>query len=255
MTVTSGSDQGAAQERGREPERPRRQANARAADRPAGSEQRRGSNPCRRFIEGPARRHRAAARVRRPAAGDPSRREVAIEEYRTVLAGDPNPETRHKLARLLAGDPTHVDEAVGEYRTLLNAEPEIPTGGTSTAAAAVGRSISERRCEGIPAPHRRAAGRSRGEAHARHAAHGEDPHSKERSPCTPTSSSSSPPTPRCVSSTPTCCRGPHRHADAIEQYRLLVKSDPQPETRYKLARMLARIASTSTRPSSSTTCC
>ena len=123
----------------------------------------------RRPAPAPAQRHRAPARVRRPAVG--RRDQPRGRDRRSTAPSSPairQPATRHKLARLLAGDPTHRDEAVEQYRTLIETDPGNPVWRDEYRQLLLSderyRGDADR---GIPAPRERAAGRPRGEAHAR----------------------------------------------------------------------------------------
>src|SRR4030095_9161204 len=53
---------------------------------------------------------------------DPAHRAEATEQYRILMKGQPQSETRYKFARLLAGDRAQVDEALEQYRGLVKAE-------------------------------------------------------------------------------------------------------------------------------------
>lgn len=174
-------------------------------------------------------------------SGDESRRDSAIQEYRTLLEKDPRPETRHKLARLLAGDPAHRDEAVEQYRQLLDAEPGSPVFRDEYRSLL----LSDSRYRGDAVrEYRRLTQEQPGDLEAKHTLAmllaADDPHSKEALALYADLVRRQPADNAMRLEYADMLSGDKsRRNDAIEQYRTLVKNDPQPETRYKLARTLA----------------
>lgn len=173
-------------------------------------------------------------------SGDATRREGAIEEYRSLLARDSSPDTRHKLARLLAGDPTHRDDAVEQYRTLLEVDPGNPVWRDEYRQLL----LSDARYRGNAiVEYRRLVNERPGDLEAKHTLAmllvGEDPHSQEALSLYADLLKRQPANNAVRLEYADLLAGDKsRRADAIEQYKTVVKRDPQPKTHYKLARLL-----------------
>jgi tetratricopeptide (TPR) repeat protein len=175
-------------------------------------------------------------------ASDPARRAAAIQEYRTIVSRDPRPETRHKLAQLLASDRANLDEAVAEYRKLLDAEPNNPVWNAEYRELLawddryLGKAVEEYGRLAQQRPGDADAQRNYAQLLAR-----EDPKNKEavaryaelvkRQPGDVAVR---------LQYADLLANQPDRRADAIAEYRTVVAKDPKPETRHKLAQLLAQ---------------
>jgi len=174
-------------------------------------------------------------------AGDRERRSDAIKEYRTVLAADPRSATRYKLARLLGQDRAQLDEALEEYRILVDAEPENPEWRREYRQLLLwddrhlGKAVQEQQRLAAERPGDFDVQHTLAQLLAR-----EKPGSAEALSLYAD----------LVKRRPADTGLRLEYADllsadetsrvaAIEQYREIVASDPQPETRHKLARLLA----------------
>ena len=174
-------------------------------------------------------------------ASDPARRAAAMEEYRTLVAHDARPETRHKLAQLLASDRANLDEAVEQYRKLLDAEPGNPVWNSEYRELLL---WDDRYLGNAVQEYRRLADQRPGDVEVQHTyarlLARQDPKSKEalsryadlvkRQPGDVAAR---------LEYADLLANQPDRHADAIAEYRTVVAKDPQPATRHKLAQLLA----------------
>jgi tetratricopeptide (TPR) repeat protein len=175
-------------------------------------------------------------------ASDPARRAAAIAEYRAIVSRDSRPETRHKLAQLLASDRADLDEAVEEYRKLLDAEPGNPVWNAEYRELLL---WDDRYLGNAVQEYRRLADQRPGDVEVQHnyarLIAREDPKSKEalsryaelvkRQPGDVAVR---------LEYADLLANQPDRRADAIAEYRTVVAKDPKPETRHKLAQLLAQ---------------
>jgi tetratricopeptide (TPR) repeat protein len=174
-------------------------------------------------------------------SGSAPHRSEAIEEFRKLAASDQNPETRHKLARLLAEDRSHLDEAIAEYRKLLEAQPNnaqwreeyrklLLWGEGHTAEA-----IKEQRKVVAANPKDIDAKRTLAQLLAR-----ENPNSEEARSLTAEVLKSRPNDAALRQEYADLLSGDaSRRGAAIEEYQTLLAKDSSPETRHKLARLMA----------------
>lgn len=174
-------------------------------------------------------------------SGDDAHRDTAIEQYRTLLERDQKPETRHKLARMLAGDPARVDDAVNEYRKLMETDPGNPVIRDEYRGLLL--SNDRYRADAVQ-EYRRLVNEKPGDLEAKHTLAvlltGEDPKSQEALSIYADLVKRQPGDVAMRREyADLLAADPKHRAEAIEQYKALVKSDPQPATRFKLARLLA----------------
>ncbi len=165
----------------------------------------------------------------------------AIAQYKKLVEKDPSPEMRHKYARLLASDRANLNEAVEQYKILLKAQPNNAQWREEYRKLLLwddrhlNESIEEQRRVVAAKPSDLDQKRTLAQLLVK-----QNPSSQEALKLEE----------EVVRSRPSdlalrleyadmLAANDERRFDAIAEYRTVLERDPRPETRHKLARLLA----------------